>query len=92
MKVIINKPVVVELGLIKIHAKCTDCFSMTVLDTNGNEILDHDGYVASFMPGNHYGDYIILDIDPKTGVITNWPKIEDIAAGVQEYIDEKGND
>jgi hypothetical protein len=26
------------------------------------------------MPGEHYGDYIILDIDIDTGVIKNWKK------------------
>jgi hypothetical protein len=26
------------------------------------------------MPGDHYGDYLMLDIDPYTGKIVNWKK------------------
>jgi len=26
------------------------------------------------MPGDHYGDYLILNIDLETGQITNWRK------------------
>lgn len=29
-------------------------------------------YVPDFMPGEHYGDYVFLNIDLDTGRITNW--------------------
>lgn len=32
----------------------------------------HENYVPSFMPGDHFGDYIILDI-AEDGAIANWP-------------------
>jgi hypothetical protein len=28
--------------------------------------------VPDFMPGEHYGDYVMLDVDIDTGKITNW--------------------
>ncbi len=43
-----------------------------------------EDYVPSYMPGNHYGDYVILDIDD-SGKIKNWP--EDFGAELQEVID-----
>lgn len=64
----------VNAKTLKICAKVRDCFSATLLDANGTELHDHDGYVPSFMPGNHHGDYVMLDIDIDTGVITNWKK------------------
>lgn len=56
---------------IQICAKCSDLCSVTLLD-QGDEIASKDGYVPDFMPGEHYGDYIMLDIDSDTGKILNW--------------------
>ena len=91
MKVKINQPVEVEVALLKVHVFCRDSFSMRVIDTNGNELVDYDGYVPDFIPGD-YGDYVALDIDPRTGVIKNWPTQEKIAKGIQELIAEKDED
>lgn len=52
--------------IISICAKCSDLCSMTYEDR------EHDGYVPEWMPGNHYGDYIMLNIDVTTGKIVNW--------------------
>ena len=30
--------------------------------------------MPDFMPGEHYGEYVILDIDLDTGMVTNWTK------------------
>lgn len=30
--------------------------------------------VPDFFPGEHYGDYLILNIDLETGQIKNWKK------------------
>lgn len=90
MKVKINQPVEVEVALLKVHVCCRDNFAMSVIDTNGNELVDYDGYVPGFIPGD-YGDYVFLDIDPRTGVIKNWPTQEKIAKGIQELI-KQGND
>lgn len=61
---------------VKIHMKVCDEFSYQLIDEAGDCILDQEnGSVPSFMPGEHYGDYLILDIDVETGNITNWRKL-----------------
>ena len=75
MKIGIKKTVEVEAKELQIYVKCTDRFSATLTDQNGEIIHEQeDGYVPGFMPGEHYGDYIILHIDIETGYITNWKK------------------
>jgi len=62
---------------IKVSAKTSDCFSARLYDQDGLQIGgDYDGYVPDFFPKQHYGDYLILDIDIETGQITNWKKPE----------------
>ena len=56
------------MPVIQIHAKCSDMFSMGT-----PEGQEYEGYVPDFFPEQHFGDYIILDIDTETGVILNWP-------------------
>ena len=58
---------------IRISAKCSDLFSAT-LKQDGKEIGVYDGYVPKFFPGEHYGDYVELEIDIVTGKILNWKK------------------
>ena len=81
-----KKEVQVEAKVLSIYAKCSDCCASTLKDQNGNEIKEHDGYVPSFMPGEHYGDYIILDIDLDTGKILNWkaPDAEEIEEWIRK--------
>jgi hypothetical protein len=57
--------------VLSISAKCSDMYSHTLTKKNGDTV-EYDGYVPSFFPGEHYGDYIMLDIDPYTGQILNW--------------------
>lgn len=60
---------------LRIHCKVTDRFGASIHDADGEEIgSQEEGYVPEFMPGQHYGDYLILNIDIDTGVITNWKK------------------
>lgn len=61
-----------QVHRIHLSAKCSDLCWMSLEDEKGERIAEGDGYVPDFMPGDHYGDYITLEIDPKTGVITNW--------------------
>jgi len=56
---------------ISISAKCSDMFSASLRE-NGKTIGEYDGYVPTFFPGQHYGDYVTLDIDVTTGKILNW--------------------
>lgn len=58
---------------ITISAKCSDLCYAVLLDEQGNQIgEEHDGYVPKFFPDDHYGDYVMLDIDLETGKILNW--------------------
>jgi hypothetical protein len=57
---------------LQIQAKCSDLYSHTIFTKEGKVYRQYDGYVPSFMPGEHYGDYLCLDIDPYTGKILNW--------------------
>ena len=52
--------------------KCTDVFSCKITDGNKTLVADYCDYVPDFMPDDHYGDYVILDIDLDTGKIVNW--------------------
>lgn len=59
--------------ILKMCAKCSDMFSADLFDNDGEQLVDaYNGYVPNFMPGSHYGDYIILDIDTDSGQILNW--------------------
>lgn len=58
--------------IVKINAKCSDLCYYEILNDNGTVIHENDGYVPDFMPGQHFGDYVMLDIDVKTGKILNW--------------------
>lgn len=59
---------------ISVCAKTSDCWSHTIFGKDGSIQSTYDGYVPSFMPGEHFGDYVMLEIDPYTGVILNWNK------------------
>ena len=73
MKVNQVKSVQVEAKTLSICTKVCDRFTAQLLDQDGQVIADQDdGYVPDLMPGEHYGDYIILEIDIDTGVVKNW--------------------
>jgi len=57
-----------------ISAKCSDLCFAQLQDKEGKVLAESDGYVPDFMPGNHYGDYVELEIDTETGLILNWKK------------------
>lgn len=67
-----NKPG--KPAVLRISAKCSDLCWMALDDADGNKIGEHDGYVPGWMPGEHYGDYVMLDIDIETGRIIDWQK------------------
>lgn len=75
MEIDMKKTVQVQAKTLKIHLKVSDRFCASIHDQDGVELGGQsDGYVPSFMPGDHYGDYVILDIDLDTGMVTNWKK------------------
>ena len=63
---------------IQISAKCSDLFSAILIE-DGKERGSYDGYVPKFMPGQHFGDYVELNIDIETGQILNWKKPSEAA-------------
>lgn len=63
---------------ISFTAKCSDLFGAALLDKERNLLgEEHDGYVPKFFPGEHFGDYIEMEIDIETGRILNWVKPTD---------------
>lgn len=68
-----QKTVQVNVKTVSIYCKVSDRFTYQLKDAEGTIVHDQDdGYVPDFMPGEHYGDYVILDIDVDTGMVTNW--------------------
>lgn len=72
MKVGIQKVVDVDVKVMKLFMKVRDEFSCVFMDDRNEAVAEYDGYVPTFMPGEHHGDYLILDIDVDTGMILNW--------------------
>lgn len=76
----------VDAKILKLHLKVVDNFTAELVSADGEILKDHDGYVPKFMPGEHYGDYVILDIDMDSGQILNWktPTAEVVEAWIDE--------
>jgi len=70
----------IEAVSVEVHCKVCDSGIYTLKNHAGEEIaqIDED-YVPTFFPGEHYGDYLILDINLETGFIQNWKKPEPMA-------------
>ena len=62
-----EKPKRVLRTCLKVVDRCT-----LQLLIDGKLVAEHDDYVPDFMPEEHYGDYVELDIDIDTGQILNW--------------------
>jgi hypothetical protein len=84
------KKVPVQAKTLKVCVKVSDRFCATLVDQDGKTIHEFEGcYVPDFMPGNHYGDYLMLDIDIDSGQIANWTaptaeQIEEIIKGDED--------
>ena len=76
----------VQARTIQIFAKVSDAGDYRLLDQNNQLIHEVDGYVPSWFPGDHYGDYVILDIDIETGYVTNWKTPNTVE--LERWIDE----
>lgn len=80
----------VKPGILHLHLKVRDEFTATLYTDDGVIIKGQDeGYVPDFMPDDHYGDYVILDIDVLTGQIKNW----NVDLGLlQEWVNKNDED
>lgn len=89
MQIKMTKQVPVEAKILSIHMKVVDQFSCEIQDQHGEALTDYEGYVPGFMPGEHYGDYLMLDIDLDSGQIVNWkkPSAEEIEAFINREED-----
>ena len=73
MRINQTKIVTINAKEIKLYTKVRDEFAAYIYDSEGIELGGQgNGYVPDFMPGDHDGDYIMLNIDLDSGVITNW--------------------
>lgn len=64
----------VQVETILVHAKVCDSAGYQLLSPDRKVVAKRDDYVPSFFPGDHYGDYLELEINIATGQIVNWPK------------------
>jgi hypothetical protein len=80
----------IEIKTVSMYLKVSDSFSCQIKDDQGKIVKDYDGYVPKFMPGEHYGDYVILEIDIDTGHVINWkrPSQEVMAAFISDGEEE----
>ena len=88
----ITRPAKVRAKELRIHCKVRDEFTASLHDESGEEIcVQEDGYVPGFMPGEHYGDYVMLNIDVETGQVTNWktPKAQALQDWIQSVTSEE---
>jgi hypothetical protein len=74
MQINTQKTVQVDVTELHLYIKVRDGFAAGLKDAQGEEVGSYEGYVPDFFPGQHYGDYLILNIDLDTGLIKNWKK------------------
>lgn len=73
MKTEISENRVVDIKRIKTCIKVCDRFTADVIGEGDVKIgVIENQYVPDLFPGQHYGDYLELDIDIETGKILNW--------------------
>lgn len=90
MEISQKKVVPIQAKELRLHLKVSDMFTASIHDEKGAHLGGQDdGYVPDFMPGAHYGDYVILNIDVDTGHITNW-KVPS-AAQLERFISNGGD-
>lgn len=85
MEINVEKKVKVQAKTLSLYMKVRDEFAARLKDQDGEQLLDYEGYVPGFFPGEHYGDYLILDIDLDTGQIVNWPKLK--SSDIEEWLE-----
>ena len=88
----INQKKTVQVDVIELNLciKVRDGFAAGLKDAQGEEVGSYEGYVPDFFPGQHDGDYLMLNIDLETGQIKNWKKPE--AADIEKMLDQGEDD
>lgn len=82
----------ITVKAVRVHVKVCDAGHYTLLGEVAQKMAELDeNYVPSFFPGEHHGDYLILDIELETGKILNWkPPSEMEVAEAFGLIDDSG--
>ena len=62
--------------IVYLSAKCSDMCFTTVIDQDGNEVLEKDGYVPH-IKGIGGGDYLSIKVDNATGKIVGWVPVQE---------------
>ncbi|EPE1462305.1 hypothetical protein ACSGR4_001908 [Morganella morganii] len=74
MEIELQQTLKAELKEMRLRINVRYGFTCSLHNPDGGEFASHAGYVPDFFPGDHYGDYLLLNIDVETGQITNWKK------------------
>jgi len=78
----------VEAKTLMVYAKVGSTLNVHLIGSDKQVIAEQeDGPVPAFMPGEHYGEYVIFDIDIDTGQIINWRK--PTVRQVMDWIDQQ---
>ena len=85
-----QKTVQVDVTEMRLHIKVCDRFEADLKNAQGENVGGYTGYVPDFFPGEHYGDYLILNIDLETGQIKNWQK--PATADIEKMIEAEEED
>lgn len=83
MELDVVRPQKVQVKSVEVHVKVCDSGNYELKGMAGETLgVIEEDYVPSFFPGEHYGDYLIFNIDLETGQILNWkkPSPEDVAS------------
>ena len=60
---------------INLYMKIPDDFTWSIVNTDWDSLCEFDAQcVPDFFPWDHYGDYLILEIELDTWKILNWTK------------------
>jgi hypothetical protein len=85
-----QKTVQVDVTELHLHIKVRDGFVAGLKGAQGEEVGSYEGYVPDFFPGQHYGDYLILNIDLESGQIKNWQK--PAASDIEKMLAQRDDD
>lgn len=66
----------VEATVLQVRGKVSDACTYTLTDDKGLEIVEHDGYIPSWLSRSMQcdgdSDHLFFDVDLKTGQIIGW--------------------
>jgi hypothetical protein len=76
------------MRIMTMTVKCSDMFYCDIKDGDKYLVEGYEGYVPDFMPDEHYGDYVVLDIDLDSGRIVNWRTDSAFKSDIKRFLDK----